>query len=154
MDQKELLKLLDSNNIKFELLIFSESVKDSKSSASASKLDLNKIAKTILFKDKQDKVYSVIIRSSERVQKSKVKDFLKSSKLDLIKFEDVIKFVNFPAGGVPPFGYDAVFIMDSDLGDDEDVLVGGGTIYSLLKLKIKDIKKLINPYIVDVKQKQ
>ena len=152
MDQKKLLKILDSNNIKFELLIFSESVKDSKSSASASKLDLNKIAKTILFKDKKNNVYSVIVRSNERVQKSKVKAFLETSKLDLIKFEDVIKFVGFPAGGVPPFGYDAVFIMDSDLKDDEEVLVGGGTIYSLLKLKIKDIKKLINPRVVDVKQ--
>ena len=152
MTQKTLLSLIDKNNIKAELLIFKESVKDSKASSEASKLDIDKIAKTILFKDKKNNIYSAIIRSTNRVQKSKVKEELNTTKLDLIPFDDVIKHIGFPAGGVPPFGYTATFIIDSDLKDDEEVLVGGGTIYSLIKIKIRDIKKLCNPKTADIKQ--
>lgn len=143
--------LLKKHGVVYERIIYDESVKDSKSSATASKLDLNKIVKTVLFKTKQKSVISVIIRSTERVDKSKVKGAINSGKLELIQFDSVIDYVNYPAGGVPPFGYDAIFIMDSDLGDDELVLVGGGTIYSLIKIKIKDIKKLCVPLIVDVR---
>jgi Cys-tRNA(Pro)/Cys-tRNA(Cys) deacylase len=144
--------LLKKNNIVYERIIFEESVKDSKSSSTASNLELNKIVKTVLFKNKQKQVISVIIRSTEKVDKSKVKEALNSSKLELIQFDSVINYVNYPAGGVPPFGYNAVFVMDSDLKDEELVLVGGGTIYSLIKIRIKDIKKLSKPLIVDVKQ--
>lgn len=152
MSQEFLLDLLNKHGIEFELVVFKESVKDSKSSATASKLDLNKIVKTVLFSDKSNHVFSAIIRSTERVSKSKVKNALNTSKLDLIKFEEVVSLVGFPAGGVPPFGYDASFVIDCDLGDDEVVLVGGGTIYSLLRIKIKDIKKLSNPVVCDIKQ--
>lgn len=152
MSQEILLDILNKNGVDSELIFFKESVKDSKSSATASKLDLSKIVKTVLFIDKAGGVCSAIIRSTERVSKSKVREALNTSKLELIKFEDVISHVGFPAGGVPPFGYSASFVIDSDLGDDEVVLVGGGTIYSLLRIKIKDIKKLSSPVVFDIKQ--
>ncbi|MFP4567475.1 MAG: aminoacyl-tRNA deacylase [Candidatus Woesearchaeota archaeon] len=152
MSQDKLLKILKDKDINAELIVFEESVKDSKSSASASKLDLSKIVKTILFKDKENVVYSAIIRSTERVRKSKVKDVFGSGKLDLISFDDVLSFVGYPAGGVPPFGYSARFVIDCDLSDDEVVLVGGGTIYSLFKLKVGDIKKLSCPVVADIRQ--
>ena len=152
MSQESLLKSLEEKGVAHELITFKESVKDSKSSATASKLDLSKIVKTVLFLNKDGVVCSAIIRSTERVSKSKVKSVLDTSKLELIKFDDVIKHVGFPAGGVPPFGYDALFVVDSALGDDEVVLVGGGTIHSLLKLKIGDIKSLIDCVVGDIKQ--
>ncbi len=151
MSKESLLNLLKKHEINSELIVFEESVKDSKSSASASKLDLKKIVKTVTFKDKQKKVYAVIIRATERVCKSKLKGLVQK-KLQLIPFDDVIKYTSFPAGGVPPFGYDAFFIIDSDLSDLEEVLVGGGDIYSLLRIKIKDLKKLSSPVVCDVKQ--
>lgn len=149
-----LIKIMQSKNVEFELLTFNKSVKDSKSSATATNLDLNKIVKTITFKDKQKKVYAIIIRSIESVDKTKIKKALNTSKLDLIQFESVEKYTGFPAGGVPPFGYDATFVIDSNLDDEEVVLVGGGTIYTLIKLKVKDIKKLSNPIILDVKNEK
>ncbi len=152
MSQKSLLELLEEKSIVHELVTFKESVKDSKSSASASRLDLSKIVKTVLFLNKEGVVCSAIIRSTERVSKSKVKAVLDTSKLELVKFEDVINRVGFPAGGVPPFGYDALFVVDSNLGDDELVLVGGGTIYSLLRIRVGDIKKLVKHVVGDIKQ--
>lgn len=152
MSQDFLLDLLNKNKVSFELVVFKESVKDSKSSASASNFALDRIVKTILFVDKSNNVFSVIIRSSERVCRHKVRSFFDCSKLSLIGFDDVSGFVGFPAGGVPPFGYSAKFIIDSDLGDDEEVLVGGGTIYSLIRIRVRDIKKLCNPLVGNVKQ--
>lgn len=153
-NSKKLMDLIKGKKIHAQLKIYNESVKDSKASALASKLDLSKIVKTVTFKDKQKNVYAVIIRSTEKVDKTKVKNFLKTSKLELIQFESVEKYTGFPAGGVPPFGYDAIFIIDDDLADEEIVLVGGGTIYALIQLKIEDIKKLSNPAVFDVKQRE
>lgn len=151
MTPEDLMKIIKSKGIEAELITFKESVKDSKSSATASNLDLNKIVKTITFKDKQKNVHSVIIRATERVCKSKLKKVIQG-KTQLIPFDDVIKYTGFPAGGVPPFGYKANFIMDQSLKDEEVVLLGGGSIYSLIKISIKDLKKLNEPTIADIKQ--
>lgn len=151
MNPEELMKIIKNKRIDAQLITFKESVKDSKSSATASKLDLKKIVKTITFKDKQKKIYSIIIRSTERVCKSKLKKIIQK-KIQLIPFDDVKKYTGFPAGGVPPFGYDAEFIIDQDLKDDEIVLVGGGSIYTLIKIRIKDLKTITEPTIADIKQ--
>jgi Cys-tRNA(Pro)/Cys-tRNA(Cys) deacylase len=149
---EKLMKLIEEKKIHTETLIFENTVKDSKKSADETGLELKKIVKTILFKDKNEKNYAVIIRGTERVSRQKVKNAINAPKLELIKFDDVIKRIGYPAGGVPPFGYEAQFIIDSDLKDEELVLVGGGTIYSLLKIKVEDIKKLSNPLILDTKK--
>ncbi|MCC7574029.1 YbaK/EbsC family protein [Candidatus Woesearchaeota archaeon] len=149
---EHLLDFAKQKDVLLKRIVFKDSVKDSKMSAEVTGIDLSRIVKTVLFSDKHNKNYAVIIRGSERVSRAKLKSFFDVPKLEIVKFEDVIIRTGFPAGGVPPFGYDANFVMDSDLNDEEVVLVGGGTIYSLIEIKVKDIKKLCNPFILDVKQ--
>ncbi|USN45169.1 MAG: YbaK/EbsC family protein [Candidatus Woesearchaeota archaeon] len=136
----------------FTLHEFSASVHSSVHSARASGIPLEKIVKTVLLEDKEERLFAVILFGKDLVDKNKIREQFSCSKLRLVPFEKVVKVCGFPAGGVPPFGFDATFIVDESLPDDLSVFVGGGDMHTLLEITVSEIKKACSPVVIKVKK--
>ena len=123
------------------LLRFSDSVQNSALSAVAAGCCIEKVLKTILFEDAGGSLYAAIVRGSDRVDRASVKRAFNASKLELVPFDQVIEKCGYPAGGVPPFGFAASFVMDSSLFDAEEVYAGGGDQNSLFRTTVGEIRR-------------
>ena len=55
--------------------------------------------------------------------------------------DEILEATGFPCGGVPSFGYDATFLMDSRVMEKESVWTGGGSANSLIKVSPEEMKK-------------
>lgn len=130
------------NNIQLKKINFQNPVNNSSLSAKEMGVDLSKIIKTVVFKDENGSVYAAIVRGQQDVDTKIIKKFYKIKDLRLIARDDVIKEIGYPAGGVPPFGFAAKFILDSSLDSDEVVYAGGGSVYSLIEIKISEIERV------------
>lgn len=73
--------------------------------------------------------------------------------MKLVPFDDVQKLTGYPAGGVPPHGFNAIWVMDEKVTTMDRVLAGGGTIYSLLLTTPDELIEKNNPIIMNVIKK-
>lgn len=133
------------HNICLKNINFQNPVNNSSLSAKEMGVDLSKIIKTIVFKDENGSVYAAIVRGQQDVNTKIIKKLYKIKDLRLVARDDVIKEIGYPAGGVSPFGFVAKFILDSSLDSDEVVYAGGGSVYSLIEIKISEIERVSRP---------
>ncbi|MGV8171866.1 MAG: aminoacyl-tRNA deacylase [Candidatus Woesearchaeota archaeon] len=142
-------RYISENNIVLERMIFEEDVKTAEESSKYTGARPESNVKTVLFLDKDKRVYSVIARCMDKVDVKKLQATF-DKKIYFMPWSEVEKYVGYPVGGVPPFGYDARFVVSSDLGDNEDVYAGGGTERSIIKISIKELKRIIRPDVLDI----
>ena len=141
--EENLLMYIKENKIKAEQIFFDEDVKTSKQAL----INTNSsyVIKTIVFVDLDKEVKEgngiiAIIPAKERVSKEKLKTITKS-RVKIASPDQVLKLTNYPAGGVPPFGFKARFYLDKSLKNKNIVYAGGGSLKTLIKITIKEILK-------------
>lgn len=156
--ESKLKRFIDDNHIDAELMPFNTLVDHKDNVLEAIKdmdIDFKDIVKTVVFID-QDKTIEegnavvAIVPGESRVNRVKLKE-LCNSRIKIAGSEEVLKLTGYPAGGVPPFGYDARFYIDKSLANKESAIyVGGGSVYSLTRTKISEIIKFSRPIIEDI----
>ena len=147
--EQKLKQFIEKNNISAEQLFFTEETRTVQQAAKAANASPKDFIKSVVFTNKENTIV-VIISGSDRVDKSKVKSFLNlERKLEIATPDIVLERTGFPAGGVPPFGFNALFLMDKNVLKKDLVLGGGGSINSLIRITPKEIKKANNARIGD-----
>jgi prolyl-tRNA editing enzyme YbaK/EbsC (Cys-tRNA(Pro) deacylase) len=116
----------------------------------AKKVQVEKIAKSIVMFDSDDAPLLAIIPAQSMVSHKKIKRLLAVKDARLASPEEVLASSGYPAGGVPPFNNIQRVLMDPKLLSHETVIVGGGDIDKLVELRTKDIVEVSNPQIADV----
>jgi len=149
--REKLIKYASENNIDMELVSYKNTVSNTALSVSTSGWDIDKVVKTILAKDKKGKLFAVIIGGKYRVDLSRIRKRYDTSRLSLLSADEVILRSGFPAGGVPPFGFDAEFCLDTSLLEQNVVMAGGGDTLSLMKIRVSEIIRAVSPDIFDTK---
>lgn len=124
--EKHIEDFIRLHDVDAKIQVFSSTVSNSNSSAQNMGVSLDRIVKTVVFYDTQKKLYAVILRGKHKVNIKAVEKHFGVSSLTLLPREEVLARTGYPAGGVPPFDFDASFILDADLRDDEVVCAGGG----------------------------
>jgi len=137
------------NDIVLERMIFEEEVKTAEESSKYTGASPESNVKTVLFLDKDKRVYSVIARCMDKID-VKILQATYDKKIYFMPWLEVERYVGYPAGGVPPFGYNARFVVSSDLMDEEEVYAGGGTERSIIKIRVKELKRVIKPDVLDI----
>lgn len=143
--QERLADFVRLHNVQLKKIDYQNPVSDSASSAKEAGVDLSKIIKTVVFKDEQGRVYAAIVRAEQGVDRKIIKKLYKIKDLRLIPRDEVVKEIGYPAGGVPPFGFLARFLLDAGLDSNEVVYAGGGSTRSLIKIKISEIERVTQP---------
>ncbi len=178
MAREELIQeFLKQNNVETKVLVFNESTRTSQDAANQAGCELSRIAKSILFKlsisnnqfsKESEEPILVIVSGSNRVSEEKLKkalmknysQVLKNLRIEELEIEKadadfVYEKTGFPIGGVPAFCHETkikyVFI-DQDLIKFEKVWSAAGTPHAIFEILTKDLIKLADAKITDIKQ--
>jgi len=149
----KLKKYLEENKAEYKLLNFDESVATSIEAAKQMGENTENLVKSVAFY-KKDKVIIVIVRKQDRVDKSKISQTLNLTGIKLCSPEDTLEKTGYPAGGVPPLGFEAEFLMDEKAAEKEEVIAGGGNQYTLIKIKTQELLRLNKAKIADIKKEE
>jgi Cys-tRNA(Pro) deacylase len=147
----EKLKLfLTSNNVQHRFIEFSEPVKTVEEAAR--KVQVDKIAKSIVMIDSNGDTLLAIVPAQRKVSHKKIKIILAVKDVRLATPDEVLKHSGYPAGGVSPFNNIKRVLLDSQVLNSETAIVGGGDIDKLIEVKTEDIVRILKPKIDDISQ--
>ncbi|MEM5836565.1 MAG: YbaK/EbsC family protein [Candidatus Aenigmatarchaeota archaeon] len=147
-----LAEFLKKEGIEFKIHEFESEVKTVEDASK--KVPLEKIIKTLVLIDSEDKPLIVILKASKKLSLKKLKKALKVKDVRFAKPEEVLKFSGYEAGAVPPCFWKDVkkVIVDLETSKMEEVFAGGGDKNKLLEMKMEDLIKLNSPLIADVSE--
>ena len=147
----QLKKYLEENKAKYKLLEFDKSVATSTEATKQMGEKTEDIVKSVVFY-KGDQVIIAIVRKEDRVDRSKISKALNLTGIKLCSPEETLEKTGYPAGGVPPLGFKAQFLMDKKVAEKKEVIVGGGNQYTLIKIKTQELLRLNKAQIIDIRQ--
>lgn len=129
---------------------FSEPVKTVEQAAR--KVQVEKIAKSIVMIDSNGDSLLAIVPAKSKVSHRKIKLLLAIRDVRLASPEEVLTHSGYPVGGVPPFNAIDRVLVDPEVLKSETAIVGGGDVDKLVEIRTKDIVAVLNPKIADISQ--
>ncbi len=108
--------------------------------------------KNICMIDKSGNLIVTIVSGDDRSSTKRVAKALGIDRPRLANSKEILEKTGFIAGGVPSFSYDAIYLLDEKILTKEYIITGGGSEYSLIKIRVKDMLKLNSAKICRVRK--
>ena len=93
-----------------------------------------------------------IFRGKDSVSSSRIGKVLNTNAPRTALPEEILASSGYPCGGVPSFGYEAQFFIDPKVMEIEEVLTGGGSTYSLVKITPAELVKANGGMVVRIRR--
>lgn len=149
---QKVAEYLKNKGVNAEILHFKHKVVSAVMASEVSGFPLNKIVKTlIVIADK--KPYAIMIGGNRRLDYGKLRKLLKCKKVRLAKRDEVKEITGFDIGEVCPLSYTLERIpkiIDEEIIKKDVVLTGGGSQYTLVKIKVKELLKTLTPIVANI----
>lgn len=142
---KKLLSYIKQHDLAVDYRTYTTAVDNSQEAAKQAGTNISNIIKTILFKDEHQRLYATILPGDCSVNRKPIKQAYSIKDLTLLSRSEVLQRTGYPAGGVPPFGFEATFLLDKSLESKKDVYAGGGDIHTLIYVSTQEIIRANNP---------
>lgn len=136
----------------FEVMEFDESTRTAEDAAAAIGCAVAQIAKSLLFRTKEDdRPVLVVASGTNRVDEKKVGRLL-DMKIRRADAEFVRDATGFAIGGVPPVGHRQapLVLLDDDLNQHDEIWASGGTPNAVFKLTPDQLAALTGGPFADV----
>jgi Ala-tRNA(Pro) deacylase len=107
--------------------------------------------KTVLVKA-GDLFILFVLPAIHYVDLEKLKNHLKVNDIEIAKEEEIAKlFPEYEVGAAPPFGhlYGLKVFADKIMEEDDEIVFNAGTHTNMIRMKLADFKRLVNPIFVD-----
>ena len=143
---KKLLSYIKQHDLAVNYHTYTTAVDNSQEAAKQAGTNISNIIKTILFKDEHQRLYATILPGKCSVNRKPIKQTYSIKDLTLLSRSEVLQRTGYPAGGVPPFGFEATFLLDKSLELKKDVYAGGGDIHTLIYVSTQEIIRANNPH--------
>lgn len=147
--EKKFKEYLVGKNISAKHISFNQSchsVKEAADSVGAKETDF---IKSICFIDSNDNLIVAIVKGEDKVNKSMIESEI-NDKINIAKPKNILKKSGYPCGGIPPFGYEAKFFIDSNVMKMDEVYAGGGSSQSLIRISTDLIKESNDGKVLDI----
>ena len=150
--ETQLIEFIRTNQIAAEHLVFAQSTHSVAEAAAAVHATPEDFVKSICFSTKDNKIIVAIVKGEDRADRSAVQTLLGLSKLSIASPEAMLAQTGYPAGGTPPFGFEAIFLMDERVFEHEFVYAGGGSERSLIKISPKELQRVNGARVAKIKK--
>ncbi|MDN9012644.1 aminoacyl-tRNA deacylase [Brevibacillus laterosporus] len=122
--------------------ILNQSCHTVEEAAKAVNASIDELVKNICMIDEDGRLIVAIVKGEDRASTSRVSKGLNIKRPRLADEKEVLEGTGYPAGGVPSFGFEAIFLVDPKITELEYVYTGGGSPHSLVKIKVEDLVRL------------
>ncbi|GGB54417.1 aminoacyl-tRNA deacylase [Fictibacillus barbaricus] len=133
---------LKENNINASQIVLAESCHSVEEAAKAINASIDEFVKNICMVDSEGRLIVAVVKGKDRASTSRVGKVLKIDRPRLATEEEVLRHTGFPAGGVPSFGFEASFLIDSKVAELKCIYTGGGSPYSLIKMNVEEMVQI------------
>src|SRR5215472_11799900 len=150
--EQRLQSYLQEQHIQAEHLSFNQtchSVEEAARAVNASPADL---VKSICLLDSDGQLITAIVKGEDRVSVSRIAKTLQKEGLRLATPEEILAKTGYPCGGTPPFGYQALFLIDPKVMQRELVFTGGGSETSLVKIRTEELVRANQGMLLRIRQ--
>jgi prolyl-tRNA editing enzyme YbaK/EbsC (Cys-tRNA(Pro) deacylase) len=137
----KLIKYIEDHHIACEHLVFSQRCHSVAEAAGAAGVTPQDFIKNICLMDSRGSLVVAIVKGEDRASTSRVARALKAESARIATPEEMLEKSGYPCGGTPSFGYPARFLIDEKVLQMEVVYSGGGSEYSLVKIRPADLVK-------------
>ncbi len=137
--EKKLKMHIDENNVDCEHLVFQKSCHSVEEAAETAGASPEDFVKNICMSDSEGNIIVAIVKGKDRVGSKRVAKALGIERPKTALPENILQKTGYPVGGVPSFGYQAVFVVDERVMEKEFVYTGGGSPNSLVKINTAEL---------------
>lgn len=141
---------LKNNDSDAELLVFDKSCHSVEEAAETAKARPTDFIKSICTIDRNGKLIVAIVKGEDRASTGRISKSLNIERPQIATPEEMLEKTGYPCGGIPPFGYDATFLIDPKVMEKEIVYGGGGSECALVKISPQELRRLNNGKIIRV----
>jgi len=150
--ESRLKNYMQENAINAEHLVFEECCHSVEEAARASGTTPEVFVKNICLIDDKGSLIVAIVRGKDNVSSSRVGKVLECDTVRAATPDEILSKSGYPCGGVPSFGYEAKFLVDSKVIEMEMVYTGGGSTYSLTRMLPEDLIKANRGMVVRIRR--
>lgn len=146
--EEKLKDYMEKENINAEHLHFDKICHSVAEAADAVGANPDDFVKNICMVNDEGDLIVAIVKGEDRASTSRVGKALKIQRPTIATEDEILEKTGYPCGGVPSFGYDATFIVDPKVMEKESVYSGGGSEYSLVKIKSQELLEKNNGLVL------
>ncbi|TVY10781.1 aminoacyl-tRNA deacylase [Paenibacillus cremeus] len=128
-----------ANDVQAEHLRLNQSCHTVKEAAEAVGASTDQLVKNICMIDQEGRMIVAIVNGDDRASTTRVSKALGIEAPRLAEEHEVLAGTGYPPGGVPSFGYPALFLMDAKIEAMDEVYTGGGSPNSLIKISVSEL---------------
>lgn len=139
--EEQLIEFIALHQLKAKHLRFSASCHTVEAAAKAANTTPEHLVKNICLLDERGRLIVAIVKGEDRVCRRRVGKFLVSMEGSapetpprFATAEEILEKTGYPCGGVPSFGFSALFLIDPKVMAEATIYTGGGSEYALVKM--------------------
>ena len=149
--EQKLKAFMREKGIVGQHLIFSECCHSVEEAAQAAGTSPENIVKNICLVG-DGRFIVAVLKGEDRVDRSAVKNILHLKKVRIASPDEILEYSGYPCGGVPSFGFEATFLVDSRVIKKDIVYSGGGSENSLMIVSPEEIIKANGGLVADIRK--
>ena len=150
--EERLKKYMIQSNIEAEQLIFQETCHSVAEAAITLGVSEDEIIKNICLIGEGGQLILVIVKGEDHVSISRVAKVLNIEKPRVATEEEVFEKTGYLCGGVPSFGFEAIYIIDPKVMEKEEVYTGGGSENAMVKMTTKELQRANQGMVLRVRR--
>lgn len=138
--ETRLRETLARKSLGAELRVFESSVHSVAEAARVVGAPIESFVKSVCFVGLDGALAVAVVKGEDRASSSRVASALAwQERPRLATPEEILARAGFPAGGVPPLGFDAAWLVDERVVERDAVWAGGGSARALLHIKVSEM---------------
>ena len=150
--EEKLKTFMRVNKIKGEHLSFDQSCHSVEEAARAANADTKDFVKNICLVDSQGNLIVAIVKGEDRASTKRIGKLLNAERPRTATPGEILEKTEYPCGGVPSFGYEAIFLVDPKVMEKDIVYSSGGSEKSLIRISPAELQKTNNGLIVRIRK--
>jgi|SRR3989339_16560 len=153
MDYEQKLKnYMQEHKIDGEHLSFKQSCHSVEEAARAANANVTDFVKNICMIDSSGNLIVAIVKGEDRASTDRVSKALSAERPRTANFDEMLEKTGYPCGGIPSFGYNAIFLIDPRVMEKDSIYTSGGSENSLVKISPKELQRANNGQITRVRK--
>ena len=152
MYEEKLKQYLLENSVGAQQYIFPNSCHTVEEAATCANATAEDFVKSICMINCSGDLIVAIVKGEDRASTSRVAKALNIETPRIATPEEILEKTGYICGGVPAFGYEAIFLVDPKVMEKEFIYTGGGSPYSLTKISTVILQQINKGLVVRIRK--